>query len=133
MSPAKPQVVIAPHFRTMNEIFRPETRSRLEGFADVVWGRDGAMDQAGFEEALARVTAVVFGTWSYGDAIRRAGPQLQAVLEVAGGHNHRDLGYEFCLRRGIEVGSAAPAFGRACTVLALAFPLPVPRFMLAIA
>ena len=123
----KPSVIVAPHFRTMAEIFRPTTLGRLESVADVVWAVDDPMPQVEFEEALRDAVAVVFGTWHYGDALRRRGSALRAVLEVAGAHDHRDLGYEDCLAAGIEVGSVAPAFGAAVAEYGLALALTVSR------
>jgi phosphoglycerate dehydrogenase-like enzyme len=123
----KPSVIIAPHFRTMAEIFRPEALDRLHGFAEMIWAADEPMPQDRFEEALRDAVAVVFGTWHYGDALVRGGPNVCAVLEVAGAHDHHDLGYEACFAREIEVGSAAPAFGAAVAELALGLTLAVMR------
>lgn len=126
-SPVKPKVIISPHFRTMDEIFRPEAMSRLSEVAEVVWGIDEPMPQSQFEKALDAAVAVVFGTWRYGDALTRGGPNVRAALEVLGAHDHHGLGYELCLSRGIEVGSAAPAFGPAVAELGLGLTLAVTR------
>lgn len=123
----KPSVILAPNFRTMEEIFRPGAVERLETFAQLVWAADDPMPQDRFEEALREAIAVVFGTWHYGDALQRRGPELRAVLEVAGAHEHHDLGYDDCLASGIEVGSAAPAFGAAVAELGLGLALAVTR------
>lgn len=123
----KPSVIIAPHFRTIGEIFRPQALEKVRRCADVVWATDAPMPQDQFEVALRHATAVVFGTWHYGDALQRGGPRLRAVLEVAGAHDHLDIGYEACLERGIEVGSAAPAFGAAVAELGLGLTLAVTR------
>ncbi len=123
----KSSVIVAPHFRTMDEIFSPAALARLASFADVVWAADEPMPQDRFENALRTAAAVVFGTWHYGDAMRRRGPALRAVLEVAGAHSHHDLGYEDCLDAGIEVGSVAPAFGAAVAELGLGLALAATR------
>lgn len=123
----KPSVIVAPHFRTMAEIFRPAALDRLAGFAEMIWAADERMPQAEFEEALGDALAVVFGTWHYGDALVRGGPNVRAVLEVAGAHDHHALGYEACLARGIEVGSVAHAFGGAVAELALGLTLAATR------
>ncbi len=126
----KPQVIVAPDFRRMDEIFDDDTAARLHSVADVVWGRDGPMPHDEFSAALQEATAVVFGTWHYGaDAIRRAGPQLRHVFEVAGGHNHADLDYATCFDRNITVGSCAPAFGPAVAEMALALTLAATRLV----
>ena len=123
----RPSVIVAPHFRSMEEIFRPEALERLDSFAEMVWGADGPMPQDRFEEALADATAVVFGTWHYGDSLVRGGSGIRAALEVAGAHDHHALGYEACFARGIEVGSVAPAFGPAVAEMTLGLTLAVTR------
>jgi phosphoglycerate dehydrogenase-like enzyme len=126
----KPKVVVAPDFRGMAEIFDAATLARLEGMADVVWGRDGPMPQAEFEAALADATALVFGTWHYGpDAVAGAGDSLRFVYEVAGGLAHPGFDYETCFERGIEVGGCAPAFGPAVAEMALALTLDAARLV----
>ena len=126
----KPRVIVAPHFRTMAEIFDPPALARLDALAEVEWGRDGPVPQAEFNTALAEATSVIFGTWHYGrDAIRHAGPSLRYLYEVAGGHRHPDLDYEACFERGITVGSCAPAFGPAVAEMALALTLDAARLV----
>lgn len=119
-------MIVAPHFRTMSEIFRQETLAELHTFAEVVWGTDGPVPQSQFDAALTTAAAVVFGTWSYGP-IDRAGDRLRAVLEVAGAHTHAAIGYSQCLERGIEVGGVAPAFGKAVAELGLGLTLVATR------
>ena len=126
----KPRVIVAPEFRTMAEVFDPQTLARLEDLVEVVWGRDGPMPQGVFVAALADATAVVFGTWHYGrDAIRQAGDSLRYVFEVAGSHHHADLDYATCFERGTAVGSCAPAFGPAVAEMALALTLDAARLV----
>lgn len=125
---SKPRVLLAPHFRQMGEIFAAPTLERLHGLAEIVWGRDDPMPRDQFIAALPTVDAVVFGTWHYGlEAIRHSGPDLRAVLEVAGGHTHADLDYEHLFARGVPVGSCAPAFGPVVAEMALALALTAAR------
>lgn len=126
----KPSVVVAPDFRRMEEIFDPPTSERLHDLVDVRWGRDGPVPQEDFTAALQDATAVILGTWHYGtDAIRKAGPSLRHVFEVAGGHTHQQLNYGACFERGITVGSCAPAFGPAVAEMALALSLAAARLV----
>ena len=126
----KPRVIVATDFRQMSEIFDDTTLSRLTDLCDIAWGRDGPMPQAEFDSALAEATAVVFGTWHYGDdAIARSGPSLRYVYEVAGGLHHPGLDYATCFERGITVGSCAHAFGPAVAEMALAMSLDAGRLV----
>ena len=126
----KPQVVVVPHFRHMDEIFDAGTLARLHEAADVIWGRDEPMPPDDFAAALETATAVVFGTWHYGRAaVPAAGERLRFIFEVAGGHSHRDLNYQACFERGVAVGSCSPAFGPAVAEMALALALAAGRLV----
>lgn len=122
-----PVVVLAPHFRRLGEIFRPAALDRLSDVADIVWARDDPMPRRDFDKALATASAVVFGTWSYGDALAGDTPHLRAVIEVAGAHDHTEMGYERCFRKGLEVGGVAPAFAPAVAEMALGLTLAATR------
>ncbi len=125
-----PRVLLVPDFRRMEEIFDGATLDRLHATADVVWGRDGAMALDDFESELPTVDAVVFGTWHYGlDAIHCATDRLRVVMEVAGGHNHPTLDYDWLTERGIPIGSCAPAFGPAVAEMGLALTLAATRLV----
>ena len=127
---SRPRILLVPDFRTMDEVFDPRSLERLHRLADTVWGRDGAMPADEFVAQLPEVDAVVFGTWHYGaDTIRHATDRLRAVLEVAGGHNHPDLDYEWLLARSIPIGSCAPAFGPAVAEMGLALTLAAARLV----
>ena len=126
----KPRAIVAPDFRTMDEIFDGPTLERLHDLVEVVWGRDGPMPQEAFEAALTDATAVVFGSWHYGPvALSKAGSNLRHVFEVAGGHHHQDLDYAQCFERNITVASCAPAFGPAVAEMAVALALSSARLV----
>ena len=126
----KPRLIVAPHFRAMDEIFDAPTLARLHDLGEVVWGRDEPMPQSAMEAALSTATAVIFGTWSYGrSAVPAAGPNLRFVFEVAGSHAHTDLNYRACLRRGIAVGGCAHAFGPAVAEMGFALALSAARLV----
>ena len=125
---SRPRLILAPHFRRVSEIFSATDRARLDELVDVVWGRDDPMPAAAFAAAVPDATAVVFGTWTFGpDALRPAGTELKALLEVAGGFRHDDLDYAWCFEHGVAVGSCAPAFGPAVAEMALAMTLGASR------
>ena len=106
----KPRVILAPSFRQVDEIFDDRSLERLHDLSTVVWGRDEPMPTDHFLDEVPNASAVVFGTWTFGDALEQAGPDVKAVLEVAGGHHHPELDYPLALGRGFHVGSCAPAF-----------------------
>ncbi len=124
----KPSIIVNPHPRTMDEIFDRSTLLELADVAEVVWGKDDPMPEGEFRSALARATAVAFGQWPYPVGILQdAGPDLAAVFEVAGTHDHPLFDYATCFERGIPVGSIAPAFADVVAEMSLALALSAAR------
>ena len=39
----KPRIIVAPHFRAMDEVFDGPAFERLHSLGEVVWGRNGAI------------------------------------------------------------------------------------------
>lgn len=119
-----PRVILDPAFRCTEEVFTIDARRRLDEIADVVWGRNDPMPSDDFRKEVRSADAVVFGEWRHGPLFLDVeAPRLLAVLEVAGGHQHPQLGYDQALAAGIRVGSCAPAFGFAVAEMGLALAL----------
>lgn len=118
-------VLLDPSFRTVDEIFSPDDRSRLDALAEVVWGRDDPMPVADATQALTEAVAVISSGWRYGPITDQM-PNLRAILDVSGAFPG-GLDYAECFRRGIRVLSAAPAFGPQVAEMALGMALAVAR------
>src|SRR5436309_1827709 len=125
---AKPVVILDPHFRRMDEIFRPADLARLCSFSRVVWAQDPPIPLEEFRRHLPEAVAVVTGGWHrYGtDALSQA-PNLRAVLDVGGGFPGPELDYDDCFARGIRVLGSAPAFGPMVAEMALGMALAACR------
>lgn len=124
--PAKPVVILDPHFRRLDEIFEPDDLDRLHTFAHVVWGQDAPIPADILDSARPDAFAIVTGRWRHGDVNRY--PNLHAILEVGGRHpSPADLDYATCFARGIRVLSCAPAFGPMVAEMALALTLASAR------
>ena len=54
---SRPTVLLAPHFRTLDEIFDPRDLERLASFSEVVWARDDPLPEAELDALLPRVWA----------------------------------------------------------------------------
>ena len=121
----RPQVIVDPHFRSMDDIFSAGEATRLREVVDVVWGRDDPMRLDEFTAALPDAFAVVSAGWRYGSVLDDA-PNLRAILTVSGGWPP-ELDYARCFERGIRVLSAAPAFAEAVAEMALALALASSR------
>lgn len=129
--PAKPTVLLAPHFRKLTEIFDQRDLDRLHGFSEVVWNSDEPLPDEAFEAYLPDIWAYV-GAHQHRfdeDRLERA-PKLRAIVEVAGGFGG-EIDYRTCFARGIRVLSCAPAFGRQVAEMALAMILSGARGLVA--
>jgi phosphoglycerate dehydrogenase-like enzyme len=121
----RPQVIVDPHFRAMDDVFAPADLQRLVDAVDVVWGRDEPMPDDAFRAALPDAFAVVSAGWRYGPVLDVA-ENLRAILTVSGGWPP-ELDYGQCFARGIRVLSAAPAFAGAVAEMALGLALACGR------
>ena len=121
----RPQVIVDPYFRAMDDVFSREDARRLGEAVEIVWGRDEPMPEQAFTAALPSAFAVVTGGWRYGPVLDRA-TSLQAILTVSGGWPP-ELDYGRCFERGIRVLSAAPGFAGAVAEMALGLALASSR------
>jgi len=119
----KPSIIVAPHPRSISETFDSATWQELNEIADVTWGRDEPMPERDFVAGLADATAVAFGAWPYSEhVIGHASPNLQALFEMLGTHDHRALDYEACFARDMQIGRIAPPFGPVVPEMCLSLP-----------
>lgn len=109
---SRPRVLVTPHFRRMDEIFRPAAVEALHTNFAVVWGQDDRMSLSAFEHELDDVDAVVFGEWPDGVDLAERGTRLRVLMDVSGTLDHQGLDYDACFEQGIRVGTIAPVFGR---------------------
>ena len=123
---SRPRVLLDPHFRSLDEVFSPEDFARLEGMAEIVWGRNAPAPEQCVEDARDTLAAVITADWRYGPVERF--PCLRAILEVSGRLPDPEcLDYAACLAHSIQVLSCAPAFGPAVAEMALALTLALCR------
>jgi phosphoglycerate dehydrogenase-like enzyme len=103
-----PLILVDPQPRTLDLIFDPPTRARLEALGRLVVHDDGRMPDALVEEHLPAAVAVVGQTALDAGRLARAG-KLRAVINVEGNFLP-NVDYEACFARGIHVLNASPAF-----------------------
>lgn len=122
---AKPNVLLDPYFRTMDEIFTDADRARVYEIADVTWGKDDPMPEADFLAALPDAEVIITAGWRYGDVLPHA-PKLRAIFSVEGAFPI-ELDHEACFARGIRVLSIAPTFARQVAEMSLAMAISAAR------
>lgn len=118
----KPQVVIDPHWRRLDELFSHEDFCRLETHFEIVWGSDEPMPKHQLDMALESATAYVSAA-PYMDAKRLAKcPNLKVIVEVAGAFPDT-IDYQACSDAGVEVLCCAPGFRKSVAEMVLAMTL----------
>src|SRR5688572_7104930 len=123
-----PTILLDPHFRKMDEVFRPEDLERLRTFANVVWARSEPMPKEEARKVLPEAVAVVTGGWGrYGENALELAPNLRAILDVGGSFPGPELDYDVCFARGIRVLGSAWAFGPMVAEMALGMALDACR------
>ncbi len=118
--PAKPLVLLDTAPRSPEQIFRPETRARLEELFEVV-----EFDEERIDDLLPDAFAVVGQPDLSLARIDRAS-KLRAVLNVEGNFLP-NVDYTACFDRGIHVLACGPAYGEAVAEYALALALDLAR------
>lgn len=118
----KPLLILDNHFRTREELFRPEVYEELSALCDVRGGQDTPMERATIERMLPQAAFYVASHPELSAEEVAAAPNLKAVIEVAGAF--RDgLDYEACFEREIEVLSCSPGFRNSVAEMTLAMIL----------
>ncbi len=121
-------LILDPSPRSVDSIFSSADLKRLKDVVNVVWGKDRPMPPGLLREEIARAKYIVSGTCRNIAVTDEGAPQLQAILEVAGGHpSPQLLDYQTCFRRGIRVLSCAPAFSPHVAEMALGMVLSLSR------
>ncbi len=117
--------LVDPYPRTLDQIFSPETRARLEALAPVTWHDGPPANDELVEPLLPELIAVVGQTALPAERLARA-PRLEAVLNVEGNFLP-NVDYAACFARGIEVLGVGPVFGQPVAELALGMALAAAR------
>lgn len=125
-STEKPLILLDPSPRTIDLIFSPGDKARLEQLGHVLW-HDGSAraDDEHIERHLADATALIGQTPMPAERLARA-PRLRAIFNVEGNFQP-NVDYVECHRRNIHVLSCAPAFAPAVAEMALGLALASAR------
>lgn len=130
MESTKPKVLLDPHFRTMEPLFKPDYLAEMRSFADVVWARSEPISEEELTAVQGELEAIVCGHWRHGPVSRY--PKLRAIFEVGGSFPRPDvLDYPECFARGIRVLSCAPGFAPAVAEMSLGLAIGAARGIVA--
>lgn len=118
----KPTIILSPEWRFMDELFSSSTLDRLHARFDVVWGQDGKIPDALYEQALPDAFAVIAAQPQISREDLAGAPKLKAVIEVSGAFPDT-IDYHGCAEAGVEVLSCSPGFREAVAEMGLAMLL----------
>ncbi len=118
-------IVLDPYPRTLDQIFTPEDRARLEALGPVAW-HDGPPRTDDEIDALLPEAVAIVGQTSLPKERLDLAPNLRAVVNVEGNFLP-NVDYEECFRRGIQVLVISPVFGPPVAELALGLALAAAR------
>jgi phosphoglycerate dehydrogenase-like enzyme len=121
----RPVILLDPYPRSVNLIFDPETKARLDALGDVIW-HDGPPAAPDHIDRHLPQSAVLIGQSALPrDRLDRA-PHLKAVFNVESNFLP-NIDYTECHRRGIYVLSTAPVFAKPVAEMALGLALAAAR------
>ena len=118
-------ILVDPYPRTLDQIFSPEARARIEAIAPVTWHDGSPAGPDLVEPLLPELVAIVGQTALPADRLERA-PRLRAVVNVEGNFLP-NVDYPECFARGIDVLGIGPVFGPPVAELALGLALAAAR------
>jgi phosphoglycerate dehydrogenase-like enzyme len=118
-------ILLDPYPRTLDQIFTPRDRARLETLGRVVWHDGPSVADDEIDQYLAEAIAIVGQTSLPKSRLDRA-PRLRAVVNVEGNFLP-NVDYEECFRRGIQVLCVSPVFGPPVAEMALGLALAAAR------
>ena len=122
---ARGVILVDPYPRTLDQIFSPETRARLDALDSVTWHDGPPAGPDVVEPLLPELVAIVGQTALPAERLARA-PQLRGVLNVEGNFLP-NIDYEECFARGIDVLGIGPVFGPPVAEMALGLALAAAR------
>lgn len=127
MDTRKQVIILDPHPRTIDLIFSPEDRARLEGLGSVVWHDGSPAPAAHVEKYLPDAVAIIGQTPMPRERLERA-PRLRLIANVESNFLP-NLDYEECHRRNIYVVATGPVFAQPVAEMALGMALSAARRM----
>jgi phosphoglycerate dehydrogenase-like enzyme len=116
-------IVLDPYPRTLDQIFTPEDRARLEALGPVAWHDGPPRDD--LDALLPEAVAIVGQSPLPKERLDRA-PSLRAVVNVEGNFLP-NVDYDECFRRAIQVLVISPVFGPPVAEMALGLALAAAR------
>src|ERR1041385_4849183 len=118
-------ILLDPHPRTLDLIFSPEDKARLERLGRVVWHEGSPADDEHIEKYLHDTVAIIGQTPMPRERLERA-PRLRMIANVESNFLP-NVDYEECHRRNVHVVATGPVFAQPVAEMALGMALSCAR------
>lgn len=118
-------ILVDPYPRTLDQVFGPAARARLEALSPVTWHNGPPAAASLVESLLPDLVAIVGQTALPAERLEQAG-RLRAVLNIEGNFLP-NVDYAACFARGIDVLGIGPVFGQPVAEMALGLALAAAR------
>lgn len=122
---SKPIIIADPYPQTLERIFTPETRARLEEMATIVRSRSQHMEEELFDSYLPEAVAIIGQSPMPKERLDRA-TQLKVIFNVEGNF-YQNIDYGECFKRNIRVLNCGEVYARPVAEMALAMAIDLSR------
>jgi len=127
MSPTRAikRIFLAPHPRSLTEIFHPADLEHLRTLGELVIHEQADLDEDVFQK-LVTPADIIIGQFDLPQSRLERIPQLKAIFNVEGNFLP-NVDYQYCFRRGIRVLTISPVFANPVAELALGLAIDLGR------
>src|SRR5690554_505840 len=125
MEKNRPLIIADPYPQTLERIFRPETRARLDKVARIVVSDSEHMDDAQFDSLLPEAVAVIGQSPMPKERLDKA-PNLKVIFNVEGNF-YQNIDYVECFKRNIRVLNCGEVYALPVAEMALAMAIDLSR------
>lgn len=123
-SPIK-RIFLAPHPRSLAEIFHPSDLEHLRTLGDLVIHEEPDLLEDVFQEFVTPAD-IIIGQFALPQSRLERVPQLKAIFNVEGNFLP-NVDYQYCFRRGVRVLTISPVFADPVAELALGLAIDLGR------
>lgn len=123
---SRPSVILAPHWRLMDELFSSQAQAALSAQFDVVWGKDAPIPEAVYQAALPHARTLIAAEPVVDAATLAQAPNLKTVIEVSGAFPD-SIDYAACFEAGVQVLSCSPGFRQSVAEMGLGMAITAAR------
>ncbi|MFA5468037.1 MAG: hydroxyacid dehydrogenase [Sphaerochaetaceae bacterium] len=125
MSEKKPLIICDPYPQTLDRIFTPETRDKLEKIARLVSSDAERMPADLFEKHLGEAVAIIGQSPMPKERLDKA-PHLKVIFNVEGNF-YQNIDYAECFKRNIRVLNCGEVYAKPVAEMALALAIDLSR------